>query len=1344
MWYKRVLHLTGIFIAGTIITVILLCLILFSILLFPPVQNFVLARAHPLFDNVLYGKIKVGSIKSNLISSAKINNIRIYDVNNEKNEVLIDEVIVNFWLPALLLKKININSIKINKISINTLQLKNREFKFPAMPRAESPTDIREKPLFQVQLKRITVDTLEAAYVNEMNDIDLNLHYATTSVDFFKPDSVSVRFAANRIDIRTPWWIGEIDTISTLCVADQEGAQIDSLIVKSPEIYGNLYGFIPFTSEKIWDLYSTLVVRIISDAKGESLLHKYITRGVMDSKLHWGGSITHPVINLKSQINNLKSGKLFVNSISLKSVYADTTFTSDIKMNIGKTEGNIKVQSKIPHLLSNPQLGGYALNISVESEDLISIRKFLPQLKYLRAEDLELFVSGTGYGFNLPTKATLNCSGVTKVKGREYLSAEIKLQNNRWNMLTVWAKNVFSGKGAISDKFYLSGVSKVSINEPELFSRLLLNQDIKGKIESEIEFSGSPPSLELKSVVKGDSLQWKDIMLEKLTGGIAYSKKQFSIENIQGKANGAFDSLFRELKIDSSGGQGSIEFGVTGKIPEIYVTALVQSKDVYYKHLRAKTINSKITLNTLDSIYWNDLTAENGLSRITSNGSCFLKNGLQFMMQGKSELQGSDWKNAGNIEAFAALNKGVIEGRIETDSLDIHAVHQWLALEQTISGKLTSDVQISGRLRNPLVQSKIYFKQPGFNNYTMRDIEGEINVIDSSVNLEGQILLSDTNKHIMLKANIPIHQGNNYTIDTSGDRRRLVSIKSDTFNISELGSFFDQNFIISGLAYFDLSMSGRTSPWILNGKVDLLNGMIRDELHDITISDLNAAVKMQGSTNNPEIKFGIETGNTDVGTETITGTKFNGKFEKNALLIDSGSVSVQNRRALFITGIVPVITTDTDKLQIRYKVDEFPLNFFGAFTPEIIISDGFINGNGFVYYNNGRLQSDGLLNIRNGAIETEIIEQKVGPVNGDILLKGDSILFNNWKGKIEKGAFTVSGNCFVRQNKELGIDLVMRGKNIYLDAPDLLSTQMNDFRIRFVNAEKRNHYVMSGNVNFGQTRFTRDVQIQDIATASKKTGYQSKSILDSIELRLELQFQDNLYVDMNLGDMQLDGNVAISGTAAQPALVGKIDVVQGDILYLDRRFTINKGSVTFVNPLEFNPVLYLEASAEVNTFAQGTTQNITYVINLKVTGDLERPVVTLSSDPPLNEPNIISVLTLGTTLGSVGSDITSRIGSLVGNEILGFGTQRLEQLLGLESITVTGNIFNGQKDENGPLLSLTKRLSDRLTISYETGIGTVNQQKITLLYRLFPFLFFSGQTDNTGNSNVNLRFRLNR
>ncbi|MBD3243814.1 MAG: hypothetical protein GF331_24700, partial [Chitinivibrionales bacterium] len=137
---------------------------------------------------------------------------------------------------------------------------------------------------------------------------------------------------------------------------------------------------------------------------------------------------------------------------------------------------------------------------------------------------------------------------------------------------------------------------------------------------------------------------------------------------------------------------------------------------------------------------------------------------------------------------------------------------------------------------------------------------------------------------------------------------------------------------------------------------------------------------------------------------------------------------------------------------------------------------------------------------------------------------------------------------------------------------------------------------------------------------------------------------------------------------------------------------------------------------------------------------LQNPEVVLTSVPPLPQPDIVSVLTLGTTLGAVSGELASRIQSLAANELLGFGAQKLERMLGLEEIRVTGDIFSEETDA-GAQVTLTKRISRRLSVTYGTALRAFDEQELSAVYRLTRWLFIVGSVSQRGTSNIDLRTR---
>jgi autotransporter translocation and assembly factor TamB len=146
---------------------------------------------------------------------------------------------------------------------------------------------------------------------------------------------------------------------------------------------------------------------------------------------------------------------------------------------------------------------------------------------------------------------------------------------------------------------------------------------------------------------------------------------------------------------------------------------------------------------------------------------------------------------------------------------------------------------------------------------------------------------------------------------------------------------------------------------------------------------------------------------------------------------------------------------------------------------------------------------------------------------------------------------------------------------------------------------------------------------------------------------------------------------------------------------------------------------------------------------MEVSGTLKKPTLKLSAklsaeqgseNVELSEADIISLLTFGRPLGSVGSDLTERLKSFAGQSVLGFGTRKLEQVLRLDRIDIQGDIFalgkSDKQTKNAPTLTLSKRISPRLLLTYETALGDLTRRRVSALFRITRKLFIKGVADN--------------
>ncbi|MDD3732757.1 MAG: translocation/assembly module TamB domain-containing protein, partial [candidate division Zixibacteria bacterium] len=96
---------------------------------------------------------------------------------------------------------------------------------------------------------------------------------------------------------------------------------------------------------------------------------------------------------------------------------------------------------------------------------------------------------------------------------------------------------------------------------------------------------------------------------------------------------------------------------------------------------------------------------------------------------------------------------------------------------------------------------------------------------------------------------------------------------------------------------------------------------------------------------------------------------------------------------------------------------------------------------------------------------------------------------------------------------------------------------------------------------------------------------------------------------------------------------------------------------------------------------------------------------------------------------------------LSSQKVSGFVSRKVETFLGLDQVSVEGNLFSFNKSW-GPQLLASKKISDRVEMTYTTTVGYMNEQSIRLDYRLSQRFLLMGQTDRRGRSGLDLKYRL--
>ena len=183
--------------------------------------------------------------------------------------------------------------------------------------------------------------------------------------------------------------------------------------------------------------------------------------------------------------------------------------------------------------------------------------------------------------------------------------------------------------------------------------------------------------------------------------------------------------------------------------------------------------------------------------------------------------------------------------------------------------------------------------------------------------------------------------------------------------------------------------------------------------------------------------------------------------------------------------------------------------------------------------------------------------------------------------------------------------------------------------------------------------------------------------------------------------------------AASPARVlrgeGRIQVEEGRYAAYAQTLDIERGVLSFVGPID-NPGLDVLAVRKTPTVKVG----------VQVRGTLQRPLVTLYSDPALPDTEKLAWLVLGHGLGNGGQQEFALLQIAAGALLSQSESVNLQaQLADALRIDSFGVRAGEGEDLATTVVSVGKRLSSRATLSYEQSLDGLNQV-VKVLYQLSP------------------------
>jgi autotransporter translocation and assembly factor TamB len=224
-----------------------------------------------------------------------------------------------------------------------------------------------------------------------------------------------------------------------------------------------------------------------------------------------------------------------------------------------------------------------------------------------------------------------------------------------------------------------------------------------------------------------------------------------------------------------------------------------------------------------------------------------------------------------------------------------------------------------------------------------------------------------------------------------------------------------------------------------------------------------------------------------------------------------------------------------------------------------------------------------------------------------------------------------------------------------------------------------------------------------------------------------------------LGDINLtaggDFTVTREGTSGL-ILVGTISTVRGSYDFQGRRFEVQRdGQITFYGQQPIDPSLDVAAERVISGI----------VARVNVGGTMRSPELMLSSQPPLDQTDILSLIVFNQPANRLTQGQATNVGERAAQVAGGFVAAPLSDTLGRALRVDIFELDPSDDTGQGPSVTVGQQVGERLFMKFRQIFGTRDLSEFQLEYQLAKFLRLQGSiADGQTSANRSLTRRVER
>jgi translocation and assembly module TamB len=364
-----------------------------------------------------------------------------------------------------------------------------------------------------------------------------------------------------------------------------------------------------------------------------------------------------------------------------------------------------------------------------------------------------------------------------------------------------------------------------------------------------------------------------------------------------------------------------------------------------------------------------------------------------------------------------------------------------------------------------------------------------------------------------------------------------------------------------------------------------------------------------------------------------------------------------------------------------------------------------------------------------------------------------SIAFDRNRATIERltaetggGTIAFTGSLDFGTSLESGTPMVYRlqaeARQVRVRLPQDLSATL-DASLRLTGASDAS--TLSGTVTLNRASFTPRSDLAPLlaqfsAPAAPTTP---NDYLRGMRFDVRIQSASDFQMQTSLTrDVEAEVDLRLRGSPLRPVLLGTVSINEGEVQVFGTRYTIDRGDIRFLNPVKIEPTVDMD----LETKLRGVTVNVT------LAGSPNNLKMNWSSDPPLQQSEIIALLATGRdpslalnqaapgVSGGGANNFAAAGTGLVGQALNAQLNSRFQRFFGAARVKIDPTLIGV---DNLPQARLTweQQVSKDVTLTYITNLNRTQEQLIQIQWDLDKSWSAIAVRDPNGVFGIDFQFR---